>query len=440
MLSKIKLIWAKQAKVLSALVIRGGVMGLQFLTNLVLVFVVGPVGAGVYALYHAWLIVFSRLSGLGSTTHSLRTVAVLSGRSDPKGVAEYLKRIVRLVAQFSLLLGLIYVILRDYLARELLGDASFTYIVVAAAAGGTLTTVLKIFAESLKAMGRVNTSLFLEWALLPTAIIITVLSAYMTLGTIEMALLLQLHILFLLCVVFSMVWVIRRQLRAMDDQQKISAPADLRLKTLSPFWGGELSVVWFINIPLLLMPQFVSTAQIGIFSVALKLILIVTSVLVVLSSIYGPKFAQKYDRDDIAGVLADLRQTQLFSVILYLPLFLLFMLAPQWTMGIFGEEFREGAKLLQIMAMGQLGFALFGLGDFVLNMIGKERTYFWINLASTALMLMLCLTLMPIYDAQGAALAVAIATGFKQGSAYILVQHYLRNDLKNRSQSAELGV
>ena len=415
-------------------------MGLQFFNNLVLVFVVGPFGAGVYALYHAWLIVFSRLSGLGSTTHSLRTVAVLSGRSDPEAIASYLKRIVLLVAQFSLLLGLVYLLLRDYLARELLGDASFTFIVVAAAAGGTLTTVLKIFAESLKAMGRVNTSLFLEWALLPTAIIITVISAYLTLGTIDMALLLQLHILFLLCVVLAMFWVIRRQLRLMDASQEMSAPADLRLKTLGPFWGGELSVVWFINIPLLLMPQFVSTAQIGIFSVALKLILIVTSVLVVLSSIYGPKFARKYDQNDILGVLSDLRQTQVFSVILYLPLFLIFMLAPQWTMGIFGDEFREGARMLQLMALGQLGFALFGLGDFVLNMIGKERTYFWINLASTALMLTLCLTLIPIYEAQGAALSVAIATGFKQASAYIFVQYYLRNDLKKRSQLAKLGV
>lgn len=427
MLNKLTKLLNKNRKTLTALLIRASVMALQFLMQIVLVWTTGAVGAGIYALYQAWMAIFSRVTGLGSTTHSLRTVAVLAGRGEGQAIRRYVLRISAVVLGSGTIVGLVYVLFSSPLAASFMGSADFAYVVIAAALGGVFTNLLKVGAESLKGLGRVNFGLILEWAVLPAVVMITACLLAAIGGVVDMKIVLYVHVIFIMLVAITIFFAVSSSSRVLNRAEGV-VPA-LGLKQLSPLWGGELAVVWFMNIPLLLLPQFVGLAELGIFSIALKLILIVQAVLVVLSSIYGPRFAQKFEQRDITGLMGDIRETQVISMVLYAPMFLAFMLVPEFILGLFDEEFKSGADLLRVMAMGQLAYAAFGLSDFVLNMANREKVYLWINLGSTALMFVLSYLLMSVLGTLGAAIAVAVSVACKQGFAYIASRRFLRQEL-----------
>lgn len=430
MLNKLTKLLNKYRKTLTALLIRAAVMALQFVMQIVLVWAAGAVGAGIYALYQAWMAIFSRVTGLGSTTHSLRTVSVLAGRGEGPAIRRYILRISAIVLSAGTIVGLAYVLFSSTLAATFMGSADLAYVVIAAALGGVFTNLLKVGAESLKGLGRVNFGLLLEWAVLPSVVMVTAGLLAAIGGVIDMQVVLYVHVLFILLVAITLFFAVSSSSRVMNRSEGI-VPA-LGLRQFSPLWGGELAVVWFMNIPLLLLPQFVSLAELGIFSIALKLILIVQAVLVVLSSIYGPKFAQKFEQGDISGLLGDIRETQLISMVLYAPLFLAFMLVPEYILGLFDEEFKSGADWLRVMAIGQLAYAAFGLSDFVLNMANQEKVYLWINLGSTALMIVLSYLLMSNLGTLGASIAVAVSVACKQGFAFLATRRFLQQELYSR--------
>ena len=402
-------------------------MGLQFVMQIVLVLVAGAVGAGVYALYQAWMAIFSRVTGLGSTTLSLRSVSVWACREEGASVRHYQKQMTKLLVIFGGGFALICIVNSSFLAEHFLGNADMNYVVITAAIGGVFTNLLKIGAESLKGLGRINIGLLLEWAVLPAVVIITAGMLVTFNDTLQMEIVLFVHVAAILVVAFLLRLIVNKASYSLLNSN-ISQPK-LGLKKLSPLWGGELAVVWFMNIPLILLPQFVSVAELGIFAIALKLILIVQAVLVVLSSVYGPKFAQKFEKSNIEGVLSDVRETQIISIILYLPMFLLFMFAPEFVMGLFGDEFKSGSDLLRILAVGQLIYAACGLGDFVLNMAHQEKLYLKINLGCTLLMLVLCWVLSSSMGLLGCAIAVAVSIACKQVFAYAATLIFLNRKL-----------
>lgn len=411
-------------KVLGALLIRGSVMGIQFLVSILIAILGGPVGAGIYGIYNAWLAIFTGVAGLGSNTHALRSVSVLAARSEGEAITKYLKLLLRPVASVVLLVSLGVVLFSIEFSARLLGDEALSYVVVTAVVGGALTIFARIGAESLKGLEKLNVALFLEWALLPTSVAFTLAVFYVASGTLDMEVLLILRTLYIAVVMVLLFIVLRKTIKGLSTPQ--TRLPRVGYKTLLPFWGSELSIVWFMNIPLLVLPYYATTAEIGIFSIAQKLILTVTSALVVLIGIYGPKLARAYEEQDGTLLKRLLLKTQAISVVLYLPLFLAFTLTPDFVMGLFGDEFEAGRDMLRFMALGQFVYAVCGLGDYMLNMIHREKWFFVCNTTGTVVMAISCLYLGNQGGAEGVSVAVACSLAFKQMLGYCAALYALR--------------
>ena len=403
--------------IFSALLIRGGVMGIQFLVSVLIALVAGPVGAGIYGLYNAWLAIFTGIVGLGSNTHVLRSVSVMFGRSEGDSIKIYIRSILKPVIFMSALISMGVVLFGNQIAAEFLGDETLSYVIITAMLSGIFTVLARVGSESLKAMGRLNSALILEWALLPSAVVLTLVTSYLLVQSINMQLLLILRTLYIFVIICMLFSVLRIALRGLSTAVTKIPPVSI--KKLLPFWGSELSIVGFMNTPLLVLPYFVSTADIGVFSIAQKLILTVTSALVVLTGIYGPKMARAYAEHNLGALKRLLLQTQIISFTIYAPLFTLFFFYPELIMRLFGDEFESGAQLLRLMAVGQLVGAICGLGDFTLHMVHKERWFLFINIFSTALALVLCVWLISTNGVLGCALAVAYSLAVKQLLGYL---------------------
>jgi len=409
--------FSKYKKLLVALVIRSGVMGVQFLVSILVALVAGPIGSGIYGIYNAWLAIFSGVAGLGAYTHALRTVSVLRDTGGANIIASYLRRLVKIVFLIVCIFGGVLTLFNQTVASLFLGASDLGYVILFAVFSGAVTILIKIGAESLKALNQVNTALTLEWVVVPVLVVLTLSFALVTEFDIQMSALLALRTVFLFVVSLAILYVLRHVIRLLPKRKALSPPVSFTV--LAPFWGSEVSIVWFMNIPYLILPYFASAAEVGIFSVAQKLILTATSILVVLSSLLGPKIARAYSSKNVCFVRQILFQSQLIAIGLYTPLFIIFLTIPDSLLGLFGEEFREGASMLTYMAVGQFVYVVCGLGDFTLHMIGRERLFMNINILTTLLLGVLCVLLGEIYGVEGIAVGFAVAIAVKQVAGYI---------------------
>lgn len=150
-----------------------------------------------------------------------------------------------------------------------------------------------------------------------------------------------------------------------------------------------------------------SSADVAVFTVALRTATLVSVVLTAGNSILLPRFAALYSQGNITG----LRRISVLSTRLMLivcaPAVLCLFLFPGKIMAIFGAEFATGGAVLAILAAGQLVNVATGAVGGLLNMTGNAGSAFKANVAASLFMLAATFTLVPAYGLLGAAAAQA---------------------------------
>lgn len=407
-----------------ALFTRGSGMILQFATNLVLVRVLGASGMGVYSIYLAWMQLLSSVASIGLPAFVLRTAAVAWGRREPRRVRHLLLKAVLLIGATSAVVWALVFLASDFLALSFLNDIGLRFALIWAALAAFLFSLIKIAAEVLKSIERVNLALACETLLLP-ALVIALAGAYWLQGAVlAIDIWLMFHAGFLALVTVAMFALLLPMLRG-----RVSCGEDAEVKVLDrallPMWGSALLGMWFLNMPVLLLPQFASTAEIGVFSMAYRLINITVNLLMVLAGIYGPRFARSFAAGDIAGLRSALAQTRWLSLALFMPVGALFLVFPEQVMSIFGDEFRSGGEWLVIMVLGQLVYSATGLVGLCLNMIHHEKEEFFIALGCSILTFLLIMVLGAQWGTSGVAAGFALGLASKNLVSLGFVSYHL---------------
>lgn len=150
-------------------------------------------------------------------------------------------------------------------------------------------------------------------------------------------------------------------------------------------------------------------AVIAQLAVAQRIAMLTSFVLIAVNMVVAPRFAAMYK----ANKMAELQHLALISVKIMtavaLPIVLIMLILPHFLMGIFGDGFAEGTVYLQVLAVGQFVNVITGSVGYLLSMSGHEKDLRNTTLFSGVLVLLLCLTLVPIWGALGAAIATSIA-------------------------------
>jgi O-antigen/teichoic acid export membrane protein len=142
------------------------------------------------------------------------------------------------------------------------------------------------------------------------------------------------------------------------------------------FWGTSVLGIVFLNAPFLLASNSANLHQVGLFAVAYKCVTPITTVLLMLSAVFAPKFAIAGKAGNGTDLLANLRQTQIASLTFYLPVVTVLIFFSDQILNLFGEEFIEAKQFLYLLIVAQLINALTGLPGVMLNMIGKSYIEF----------------------------------------------------------------
>ncbi len=183
-------------------------------------------------------------------------------------------------------------------------------------------------------------------------------------------------------------------------------------------------LIAFSAIPILGI--FASAEEVAQYSVAQKLAVQVSMVLLVCNSIVAPRFSGLYEsgRNDEIWIL--MRKIILLMTFISLPLAMIFIFWPSIISLLFGEEFFLAESLLPLLAFAQLINVMTGPAGYLLTTTGHERIMKNIMLINVVLIVPLVFVCSWQWHAPGAVFATSLGVIAQNLSALF----YARNKIE----------
>jgi O-antigen/teichoic acid export membrane protein len=159
----------------------------------------------------------------------------------------------------------------------------------------------------------------------------------------------------------------------------------------------------------LMLGLYVSAAEVGIYQLAARLVLLATIFIQPVTSSFAPRVADLYQR----GRYENLRDTYLrvtsWIFRMALPSFIVLIVFPRELLSVFGPGFSAGAMVTVLLALGQLVNSATGPCGYMLLMSGRQVLQMANNVAAVVLNVLLNLWFIPRYGMVGAAASWAVA-------------------------------
>ncbi|MGP8291713.1 MATE family efflux transporter [Vreelandella zhanjiangensis] len=153
---------------------------------------------------------------------------------------------------------------------------------------------------------------------------------------------------------------------------------------------------------------FETESEVAIFSLGLRMAMIVGFILTVYDSILGPRFARLYHEGDSQG-LKDLAQKSALQMFCFsLVPSVVFLAWPQWVLGFFGTDYSTASSVLRILVIAQLINVMTGSVVLFLLMTDSQKLARDILILSVVIGGVASVFLIPRFGAEGAAISLFI--------------------------------
>ncbi|PMH28228.1 hypothetical protein BCU71_06560 [Vibrio lentus] len=179
-------------------------------------------------------------------------------------------------------------------------------------------------------------------------------------------------------------------------------------------WAGQFATA-----------KYLSASEVAFFASAQRTATLAAFVLIAVNLVVAPKFAQAFaqNKQDEVNKLSLLSSR--LMMLLATPVLLFMIFFPEFLMGLFGEEYKVAAPLLQILAVGQFINLITGSVGYLLNMTGHEKDMRNVVLFSGPLAIVLAFGLTSQFGLMGAAYATAISVATQNLLAVWMVKKRL---------------
>lgn len=218
---------------------------------------------------------------------------------------------------------------------------------------------------------------------------------------------------------------LHRHMRASRGTLPVYRPRQL-FSFSSVSWMSSLAstgLIWASTVQLGLLED---SGEVGVYNAATRLVGLAVFVMPPLNAAFGPHIAHLYHR----GRLLELRNayglTTSWIVRLSLPAFVLLFVFPSEMLGLFGDEFRTGAAVTVILAIGKMVDAVTGPCALMLNMSGRPAVNMIDNVGVLVLNVALNGWLIPELGIVGAALATTVSLCLVNVARLLQVQWLLK--------------
>lgn len=387
-----------------ALVLKVLGAGLAFLFNLVLARTLGAEGAGLYFLALTVTTIATVFGRMGLDNTLLRFTAANAAVEDWASVKGVYLKGMKLALIASSCSAVAVFVLAPVLANKVFQKPELVVPMRWLSLAVVPMTFAVLHAEALKGLKRIKDSFVVSGVGVPAIS----LTALLLLGDnygVSGAVWSYASGTILTALLGVTLWRIATpQLRKASTSFRTS---ELLKSSVPLFWVASLNMLinWTATFALGIWG---TKEDVGLFSMASRTAMLTSLILISINSISAPKFAELYKKKNMDALGATARNTAKLITLIASPLLLLFLVAPQWVMGMFGEEFQKGGVLLSILAIGQFVNVATGSVGYLLMMSGNEKMM-RNNVAFVAGMsIVLNAFFVPSYGPFGAVIATAV--------------------------------
>lgn len=179
-------------------------------------------------------------------------------------------------------------------------------------------------------------------------------------------------------------------------------------RTALPLGMVEVVQVSLNSLPVLLLAAFGNPSDVGAFSVANRISMLIWVLIISIGTIAAPAFAAHHRQEEWDELRALNRKVRLAVASFGVPVIVIMMVFPGPLLHLIGPGFEIAATALIIMSVGQLVNCLLPCQDIMLAMTGHGGILRWLNAAQLISCVVLCVVLIPLFGMTGAAVATAI--------------------------------
>ena len=377
---------------------------IQFVFNVFLARLLGANGLGLYSLALIISTLSSCMARWGIDQAMIKICAVKAQEGQWQGVRIALVKGCQFVLLIGSLMSLAFWFAAPTLADKVFDDLALTFPIRIMSLSIAPFSLLNVIAESLRGLKKIIHSTFLQAVCVPLFSCILFGISVLSRVTISAAL-----FAYLLATVITLLIGLSVWNKTVPSENEVDGHGDVSIReilVLSVPMGWATVMVMIMGMAdSIILGIFATSEEIGIYSAALRLSMLVTISLLAVNSIAAPKIATLYKLNALRDLEKLSQRANVMMVIIASPLLVLYFVLPSTIMSIFGIEFRQGGSILTILAIGQVITMMLGSVGTLLLMTEYEKVMKWINVAAATSNIGLSFILVPIWGAIGAAWA-----------------------------------
>lgn len=359
---------------------------------------------GIFALCFTILQIASVFGRIGLDTALLRFIPQYNAQGKGKTIKDVYKKAVIMSFSFSLILSFFLYFSAFFIAQKVFNKAYLSYYIKLVSIGVPIFVLLTINSESFRALKKIKEYVFFNNILqfLIALLIFILFIIFWEPSSTKIVFWCYLTGLFLSFLIS--VFFIEKELKNIRGNGKLLSIKYILSVSFSMLMSSSLSMVmsWADTI---MLGIWRSEKEVGIYNVAIKLSMITSFSLAAINSIAAPKFAEFWGKKDLEGLKKIAQQSTKLIFWTTAPILLVYLLFPQFFMGLFGEEFKKGAIVLVILTIGQFVNAICGSVGYILQMTGREIIVRNVIFITALLNIFLNFLFIPKYGMIGASLA-----------------------------------
>ncbi len=201
---------------------------------------------------------------------------------------------------------------------------------------------------------------------------------------------------------------LRRRLRTVAPAAPIMEPRRIFGFSMVS-WFSALAATGLIWTGTLLLGNLADAASVGVFNIATRLVTLAVFVMAPITTSFAPHMAHLHHVGEQKQAARAYGNATRWILFISTPAFIMLIVMPDRLLAFFGHEFRVGAEVTMILALGQFVAAAAGPCGVVLNMSGRVALSLADNVGVLIGNVVLSLVLIPRYGIVGAASAWSIS-------------------------------
>lgn len=368
-----------------------GLTGLaELATYALLARMLAPAEYGAYFLAMSVVLFGAMLGSLGLNQAAVRFVAAAIGLNQEARARALLLRILKLGLTGSLTVAAGYFLIGESLLALFLDVPALYAVSGLVALWIAATAFQRLIAEGFRGFHDIrNATLF--GGLLSGALTVGALGALRGLqGETRLAGVLVIVVMATAASALLGGWRLGRKAMALSPVKVTVGNREI-LQVAWPFLLTNLAVFVLTQVDLWILAAFRPAEEVAKYGAASRLALVTMVVTSVLYAVLPPLIARQHARQEKRQLERILRAGATLAGLISLPVFLAFVIAPQWLLGlIYGEYYADSRAVLALLATGMFFNVITGMRGNVLMMTGHERAQLAISLAGGTLNIALC--------------------------------------------------